>query len=174
MTGTMPHVPYIEAVTAALTAAGLEPGEVDVRDSETRGVYPYLDAVITLDPSGSHDLPDEEIPAGTPWRHGLLLLWEWHTGAEEGGPEEGPIWQFAELKADGASEYPTDLPVYGYAAPAAVVDAARKVIDRRITPDPFSAFGAARWNGGLIGGTWERTEELDAACKAWGAEEVSE
>ncbi|MFE7954438.1 hypothetical protein [Streptomyces sp. NPDC057413] len=176
MTRELPQDGYIEAVSEALTAAGLEPTDHSwTEDSETRGVYCYLNAVITLDPSGTVGDWPEDIPAGTPWPHGLLLLWEWHTGAEEGGPEKGPLWQFAELKADGSSEYPTDLPVYGYASPAAVVQAARKVIDREISPGSFYNLGQPHgWDGGIIGDSWERADELDAACEAWGAKEASE
>lgn len=49
----LPHADYIEAVTDALTAAGLKPAETDVRDSETCGATPFLDAVITLTPEDS-------------------------------------------------------------------------------------------------------------------------
>ncbi|PZT70173.1 hypothetical protein DN402_31640 [Streptomyces sp. SW4] len=165
---TLPHDPYIEAVTDALTAAGLEPTEQWTDDGETKGVYCHLNAVITLDPSGTTDLAREDIPVGTPWRHGLLLLWEWHTGAEEGW-EKGPLWEFAELKSDGSCEYPTSLPVHGYASPAAIVEAARKVISREIGPGHFHNGGVPRWDGGIIGGTWDRVNELEAACEAWGA-----
>ncbi|MFI1021277.1 hypothetical protein [Streptomyces olivaceus] len=61
--------------------------------------------------------------------------------------------------------------MYGYASPAAIVDAARKVIAREITPDPSSSSGGVRWGGGLLGDSWERHAELDAACEAWGADE---
>ncbi|MEV2203718.1 hypothetical protein AB0E11_27680 [Streptomyces fradiae] len=168
---TLPHDPYITAVVEAFTAAGLEPTEHWTDDGETKGTYCHLNAVITLDPSGTHDLDDEDVPAGTPWRHGLLLAWEWHTGAEEGW-EKGPFWEFAALKADGSCQYaPATLPVTGYASPRAVVDAARKVIAREIKPNSSSMFGDVIWGGGIIGEAWERHVEVDAACEAWGAEE---
>ncbi|WP_262702027.1 MULTISPECIES: hypothetical protein [Streptomyces] len=164
----LPHDPYITAVIDALTAAELKPAEWWSSDGETKGVYCYLTAVITLDPSSTHDLDAEEIPSGTPWPHGLLLIWEWHTGREENGdPERGPVWQFAELKRDGSTEYPTSLPVYGYASPAAIVEAARKVIDRSIGAGHFHNFGEPKWSGGVIGDSWERADELEAACAAW-------
>jgi hypothetical protein len=175
-TRTLPHDPYIEAVTEALTAAGLEPTDHSwTDDCETRGTYCYLNAVITLDPSGTI-AADEQPDGGAAWPHGLLLIWEWHTGIEEeqGEPERGPSWQFAELKADGSSQYPTGLPVYGYASPAAVVEATRKVIAREIKPNPFSMFGAAIWDGGIIGDSWERADELDTACETWGVKEGAE
>lgn len=172
----LPHDPYITAVTDALTSAGLAPTEWWTDDGETRGMYCYLNAVITLDPSGTHDDMPEEIPTGTAWPHGLLLIWEWHTGveAELGEPERGPVWQFAELKADGSNEYPTGLPVHGYASPAAIVEAARKVIDHSIKPGHQFNFGAAKWDGGIIGDSWEHANELEAAAEEWGAAEASE
>jgi hypothetical protein len=153
MAAALPHALYIAAVTDALTAAGLPPEEVLTGDSETRGVVCYLNAVITVDD--------------------LLLIWEWHTGAEEGEPERGPQWLFAALKADGSSEYPTELPVYGYAAPAAVVDAARKVIAGEIGAGSFYDYGTAKWDGGIIGDSWEGADELESACEAWGAKETA-
>jgi hypothetical protein len=174
-TRTLPHDPYITAICDALTAAGLElTDHCWTDDGETRGTYCYLNAVITLDPSGTVGEMTEDI-ANTAWPHGLLLIWEWHTGIEEkhGEPERGPQWTFAELNADGSNEYPTDLPVHGYASPAAVVEAARKVIDRSIGAGHFHNFGQAKWDGGIIGDSWERAAELDAACEAWGAEEAS-
>lgn len=176
-TRTLPHDPYITAVCDALTAAGLElTDHCWTDDGETRGTYCYLNAVITLDPSGVLDLDDEDIPDGTTWRHGLLLIWEWHTGIEEDGgePERGPSWQFAELKGDGSNEYPTGLPVYGYASPAAVVEAARKVINRSIGAGSFHGSTLAKWDGGIIGDSWERADEVDTACEAWGTDEGSE
>lgn len=176
MARTLPHDPYITAVCDALTAAGLElTDHCWTDDGETRGTYCYLNAVITLDPSGVLASDDEDA-RNAAWPHGLLLIWEWHTGieADQGEPARGPQWLFAELKADGSNEYPTDLPVEGYASPAAVVEAARKVISREIGPGSFYNFGAPKWDGGLIGGTWERHAELDAACEAWGAQEISE
>ncbi|MCT9105357.1 hypothetical protein N4G69_06905 [Streptomyces mirabilis] len=128
-------------------------------------MYCYLNAVITLDPSGTYELDDQDVPAATPWRHGLILSWEWHTGAEEDGdPEKGPVWLFAALKADGSCVYPpVALPVYGYAS-----------IDHRIKPNPFSSVGVVDWDGGVIGGSWEHADALDAACEAWGTDETSE
>lgn len=174
MTAVLPHDPYISAVTEALTSAGVEPADYWTSDAETRGVYCYLNAVITLDPSGTHDLDRDDIPAGVTWPHGLLLIWEWHTGLEEDGePERGPVWQFAELKGDGSNEYPTGLPVHGYAAPGAVVEAARLVIDGRIKPGHFHNGGQAGWDGGLVGGNWAQADALETAAGAWATKEAS-
>lgn len=69
----LPHDPYITAVCDALTEAGLElTDHCWTDDGETRGTYCYLNAVITLDPSGTIASDDEDIPVGTPWPHGLL------------------------------------------------------------------------------------------------------
>lgn len=167
-TRTLPHDPYITAVCDALTAAGLElTDQCWTSDAETRGTYCYLDAVITLDPKAFGANREE-------WPHGLLLCWEWHTGIEDSEPARGPQWLFAELKDNGSNEYPTDLPVDGYASPAAVVDAARKVIGGEIEPGSFHNLGQWRgWTGGVIGGSWEQVDGLDAACEAWGNAETA-
>lgn len=171
---TLPHDLYISQVTDALTAAGLKPVEYWTSDGETKGVYCHLNAVITLDPGGTYELDDEDVPADTSWRHGLVLSWEWHTGAEDGWEKE-PLWEFAALKADGSCQYtPATLPVLGYAASAAVVGATRRVIAHEIRPEPSSMFGGVIWDGGIIGGSWEQHAELDAACEAWGTDETSE
>ncbi|MFD4264051.1 hypothetical protein ACFWR9_42215 [Streptomyces sp. NPDC058534] len=174
MTTQLPHDDYIEAVTAALTAAGLRPAEHWTSDGETKGMYCHLNAVITLDPSGTYDVDDEDVPTGTAWRHGLILSWEWHTGAEEGW-EKGPFWEFAALKEHDVCQYPpVQLPVYGYASPAAIVEAGRKVISHEVKPNHSSSSGAVLWDGGIIGDSWERHAELDAACEAWGVDEATE
>ncbi|MDJ0460630.1 hypothetical protein [Streptomyces sp. H27-C3] len=172
---TLPHDPYTTAITNALTAAGLAPAEAWTSDGDTRGTYCYLNSVLTLDPSGTLADDSDDAPTDSAWPHGLLLLWEWHTGAEEDGdPERGPVWLFAELKADSSNEYPTSLPVHGYASPAAVVDAARKVVARQIGAGHFHNFGSPQWDGGLIGGSWDQADALNAACEAWGANETTE
>ncbi|GGZ72959.1 hypothetical protein ACFOOM_01195 [Streptomyces echinoruber] len=158
MTQQLPHAPYIEAVTDALTAAGLPPAEVDVRDDETRGTHCYLDAVVTLTPEASG------IHAGR-FEHGLILVWEWHTGLEEGGDERGPVWQWAWRNEDGSNQLPEWLPVAGYASPHSVVTAAQRVL---ADPRPYRA--GERVNGVL----WGRADELDAACEAWAAAETGE
>ena len=162
---TLPHDEYIEAICEALDKVGPEVKDGRTDDCETRGTYCYLNAVIDLDML-TVGLQDE-------WPNGLLLIWEWHTGieAEHGEPDKGPVWQFAELKDDGSNEYPTDLPVHGYASPAAIVDAVRKVIAHEIGAGSFYGRSGPRWDGGIIGDSWERADELDAACEAWGVKE---
>lgn len=174
-TRTLPHDPYITAVCDALTDAGLNVEDGRTDDSETRGTYCYLNAVIELDPSGTRNVDRDDIPDTAEWPHGLLLLWAWHTGANAPWePERGPAWEFAEVKPDGSNAYPTQLPVYGYASPAAIVDAAHKVIGHEIGPGDFYNLGAPWWDGGIIGDSWDRSDELDAACEAWGKQEVAQ
>jgi hypothetical protein len=159
VTRELPQDDYIEAVTVALEAAGLPVKDIRTDDSETRGTYCYLNAVIELDLYGT-DFEKK-------WPHGLLLIWEWHTGIEDGEPERGPEWLFAELNENGSCWYPTSLPVYGYASPAAVAEAARKVITREIRPTSFDG-GPSTWQGAPIGDTWDRHTELNDACETWG------
>lgn len=162
-TKTTPQDAYIDAAIAALTEAGLEPTESWADDGETQGMYCYLSAVITLDPGG-WIRSEAEAPKDADWPNGLLLMWEWHVGVEEGEPERGPSWTFAELLGESRNEEPIHLPVYGYASPEAVVEAVRKVVAREITDaGPF----------GLIGESWDRADELDAACEAWGVKEAN-
>ncbi|MDT6983702.1 hypothetical protein ACFSUJ_12010 [Streptomyces lusitanus] len=162
----LPHDPYIEAVTEALTGAGLRLEQVDVRDSETQGTHCYLDAVLTLTPEASGIDQDT-------WPHGLILIWEWHTGHEAPWePERGPVWKFAELQDHGSNAYPTDLPVLGYASPEAVVEATRKVLAGEIRPYPYiPTVHEQGWTGGVIGSSWEKADELEAACAAWDTDE---
>ncbi|MGW2170366.1 hypothetical protein ACWC1C_07520 [Streptomyces sp. NPDC001705] len=153
----LPHDPYITAVCEALDKAGIAVKDGRTDDCETRGTYCYLNAVIEL------DLNDD-------WPHGLLLIWEWHTGreADQGEPDRGPVWTFAGLKDDGSNEYPTDLPVLGYADPDAIVEAARKVIAYEIQPGSYFNLGQwLGWDGGIIGDSWETADQLDAACVRW-------
>ncbi|MFM9595711.1 hypothetical protein ACKI1J_24375 [Streptomyces scabiei] len=173
---TLPQDLYVTAVCDALTEADVAVDDGRTDDCETRGTYCYLNAVITLDPSGTRDLDPDDIPANAAWPHGLLLIWEWHTGIEEehGEPERGPVWLFAEMKDGSRNEYPTALPVYGYASPAAVVEAARKVISREIGAGHFHNGGAPTWEGGIIGDSWDQADALEAACEAWGTDESSE
>jgi hypothetical protein len=147
----LPQDTYIAAVAAALNAAGIDVADRWTSDGESKGIHPYLDAVITLAPIDGQGDDDG-------WPDGLLLLWEWHTGLEDGGPERGPVWRWAELHADGSNEHPDELMVAGYASPDAVVTAARKAIAHELGAE-------------LIGGSWEYAGVLNAACEAWGAGE---
>ncbi|MET7975789.1 hypothetical protein ABZW44_22640 [Streptomyces mirabilis] len=152
----LPHDPYITAVTDALTTAGLEPADGWTSDAETRGTYCYLDAVITLDPNTS-GIPAER------WRDGLILIWEWHTGieADQGEPERGPSWEWARLvDPHGECGEREGFTALGYPSPAYVVESVRALIERRNQSTPAER--------------WERADELDAACEAWGADEGSE
>lgn len=151
----LPHDSYIRAVCDTLTAAGFTPADAFTDDTDTRGSHFYLRAVITLDDSSG-------IPAKR-WPHGLILIWEWHTGAEaaDGEPERGPSWEWARLvDPHGQCGERQAFTAWGYASPAYVVESVRALIERRNQATPAER--------------WERAGELDAACEAWGAEESAE
>lgn len=149
MTDQLPHDPYITAVTEALTAAGLPPADQFTDDCDTSGSHRYLRAVITLHPDEEH------------WPHGLVLIWEWHTGIEAGfgEPERGPSWALAVL-ADrhGQIRERQAFTVLGYPTPRYVVESVRAL--------------AARRNQNMPAERWDQAHALDAACEAWGAAEA--
>ena len=112
MTSTyaLPHAPYIAAVEAALTEAKMDPEQTDTFVEDSYDV-PYLRGVITLTPETSG------IPADR-YRHGLILIWDWHTGADEDF-DRGPVWQWARRNEGGSNAWPYEpLPVPGWVAPA--------------------------------------------------------
>lgn len=151
----LPHDPYIAAVIYALADAGLTPADAFTDDSDTAGSHCYLRAVITLDDSSG-------IPTAR-WRHGLILIWEWHTGieADQGEPERGPVWQWARL-VDSHGQCGEREPLtewgFGYASPAYVVESVRALIERRDQAAP-----AERWG---------HADELSAGCGEWLAREA--
>jgi hypothetical protein len=109
---TYPHTPYIDAIEAALTEAQMQPEQADAFVEDSYDVA-YLRGVITLTPETS-GVPAER------YQHGLILVWDWHTGADE-DYDRGPIWQWAPLNEDGATKRPLEeLPVPGWASPAIV------------------------------------------------------
>lgn len=151
---SLPHDPYITAVCDALTAATLTPADAFTDDSDTSGSHFYLRAVITLDDSSN-------LPANR-WPHGLILIWEWHTGieADQGEPERGPSWEWAPLvDPHGQCGERAAFTALGYPSPAYVVESVHALIDRR--------------NQSMPAERWERADELEAACEAWGAAEES-
>ena len=151
----LPHDEYIAAVCDALTTAGLTPADAFTDDSDTSGSHHYLRAVITLDDSSG-------IPADR-WRHGLILIWEWHTGLEaaDGEPERGPSWEWARLvDSHGQCGERAAFTALGYPSPAYVAESVRALIDRR--------------NQSMPAERWEHAGELDTACEAWGADEASQ
>ncbi|MEU0200864.1 MULTISPECIES: hypothetical protein [unclassified Streptomyces] len=106
---TAPHTPYIDATEAALAEAKMEPEQTDAFVEDSYDVA-YLRGVLTLTPETSG------IPADR-YRHGLILIWDWHTGRDE-DYNRGPVWQWARLNEDGSSQYPYQpLPVPGWVAP---------------------------------------------------------
>lgn len=111
----LPHAPYIDAVVAELTAATMKPEQADAFVEDSYDV-PYLRGVITLTPETSG------IPADR-FRHGLILIWDWHTGRDEDN-DRGPSWQWARLNEDGSNRDPEELPVPGWVMPAMLAAAA--------------------------------------------------
>ena len=143
----LPHDVYLTQVYLALTDVGLDPDHHTLDDCDTRGTHRYLRGML-------HQPPYRR------WPHGLLLIWEWHTGieADQGEPERGPVLLWAALQADGSNSEPALLPVDGYANPVQVAAAAGELVDT-------GAAVKAR------PGRWHGADVLDAACEAWGAEE---
>lgn len=154
MPDSLPHDPYIEAVVEALAQAGLPVDDFWTADNDTRGVYQYLDAVLTFE-------PDTSGLAGRLWPHGFVLIWEWHTGFEDGGPTVGPVWRWAELvDSHGvASREPEDVSVDGFADPASIVTITREL-------------AASRKVESLHDTEWDQADALGTAVVAWSEKEM--
>ena len=149
-TRTSPHAPYIEAVVNALSEAQMEPERADVFAEDSYDV-PYLRGVITLTPETS------SIPADR-YRHGLILIWDWHTGRDEEF-DQGPVWQWARLNEDGSGKWPFEpLPVPGFVAPPMLAATVTTLVHTgKATP---------------MGSLWQehKRKPVEAAIEAWGAE----
>ncbi|WP_369274464.1 hypothetical protein AB5J55_35095 [Streptomyces sp. R11] len=145
-TYTLPHAPYIEAVEAALTEAKMEPEQADAFVEDSYDVA-YLRGIITLTPATS-DIPDDR------HRHGLILIWDWHTGRDK-YYDRGPIWQWARLNDDGSNRDPEPLPVPGWVAPAMLAGAVATLAHTG-TPTPM----ATPWHEHL-------RAPVQAAIEAW-------
>jgi len=152
-TRTLPHHPYIEAVVDALTEAKMEPGQADAFVEDSYDV-PYLRGVITLTPETS-GVPADRYP------HGLILIWDWHTGADE-YYEPGPNWMWARLNEDGSNAWPyNELPVLGWVAPA-MLAATVATLAYTGKPTPMGS----QWHDHL-------RAPVEAAIEQWAAEEES-
>ena len=148
-TYTLPHDPYIKAVEVAFNEAKLTPEQADAFVEDSYDV-PYLRGVITLTPETSG------VPADR-FRHGLILIWDWHTGRDEEF-DRGPVWQWARRNEEGSNQWPYEpLPVPGFVAPA-MLAATAATLAHTGTPTPMSSL----WHEHL------RTPVLDA-IKAWEA-----
>lgn len=145
----LPHDLYLTEVYLALYDVGLNPDHHTLDNSDTRGTHCYLRGIL-------HQPPYQR------WPHGLLLIWEWHTGieADQGEPERGPAWLWAALRPDGSNTELTLLPVDGYANPTQVAAA----LDELISTGEAVKRRPGRWRG---------ADALDAACEAWGADEAA-
>jgi hypothetical protein len=147
---TTPHAPYIEAIETALTEAQVEPEQADAFTEDSYDV-PYLRGVITLTPETS-GIPADRFP------HGLILVWDWHTGRDE-DYDRGPIWQWARLNDDGSSRYPYEpLPVPGFVAPEMLAATVAALVHTG-KPTPMSSL----WHDHL-------RKPAEAVIEVWGAE----
>jgi hypothetical protein len=146
-TVTLPHDLYLTQVYSALYDVGLDPDSHTLDDCDTRGTYRYLRGMF-------HHPPYQR------WPHGLLLIWEWHTGieADQGEPQRGPMWLWAALRPDGSNSEPVPLPIDGYANPAQVAASFDELVQ--------TASALKRRPG-----RWRGAEVLDADCAAWAAEQ---
>jgi hypothetical protein len=149
---TLPHAPYIEAVETALTEAKMEPEQADTFVEDSYDV-PYLRGVITLTPETS-DIPADRFP------HGLILIWDWHTGRDEDF-ERGSVWQWARLNDDGSNRDPEPLPVPSFVAPEML---AATVAGLAYTGKPIPM--GSQWHDHL-------RQPVEAAIEQWAAEETS-
>lgn len=148
MTDTLPHDEYIAAVCHQLADVGLDPADTTLDDCDTRGLHQYLRALLTFTSDATYGVnPDQ-------WPHGLLLIWEWHSGIEAGEAERGPVWLWAKGLPDGSNTEPAALPVDGIANPVQVAWALAELINRGGTPRRRI-------------GRWDGAAGLDAACDAW-------
>lgn len=150
MTDTLPHDPYITAVTDALTAAGLEPDDWWTSDAETdpyetgpdAGCTTMLSAVLSWD--GHHQAVGDDGPP-----HGLLLIWE-HPAEQ---------WQVAERRAEGGNEEPEFLPTLGlYSHPDAVVAMVRGLLSGEGRPEGHAPY-------------WHPADAVRTAVAAWASDD---
>lgn len=148
-TRTLPHDDYIRAVESELTDAKMVPERADTFVEDSYDV-PYLRAVITLTPETS-GIPADRYP------HGLLLIWDWHTGRDD-DYDRGALWQWARLNEDGSSRFPYEpLPVPGWVMPA-MLAATTAMLAHTGTATPMHSL----WHDHL------RAAAV-TACETWGA-----
>ncbi|MFJ3812226.1 hypothetical protein ACIPWE_38425 [Streptomyces sp. NPDC090073] len=150
-TASTPHQPYIDAVEAAFNDAKMQPEQADAFVEDSYDV-PYLRGVITLTPETS-GIPDDR------FRHGLILIWDWHTGRDE-DYERGTSWQWTRLNEDGSGKWPFEpLPVPGFVAPAMLVAAVATLAHTGMATAMNSL-----WHEHL-------RKPVETAVEAWGAEQ---
>ncbi|MFJ7999018.1 hypothetical protein ACIQ7D_17985 [Streptomyces sp. NPDC096310] len=147
MTDQLPHDPYITAVGDALAAVGMDAAHHWTSDADTRGLHHYLNATLTLTSEDSGIDP-------ALWPNGLLLIWEWHPGREDGEADRGPVWLWAKQLRDGGNSTPEVLPVDGYANPLQVAAAGHElaITGRAVKRRP---------------GQWTSARGLTAAITVW-------
>jgi hypothetical protein len=143
-----PHTPYLEAVVSALAEAKMEPEQADTFTEDSYD-EPYLRGVITLTPETS-GVPDGRYP------HGLILIWDWHTGRDE-DYERGASWQWARRNEDGSNQWPYEpLPVPGFVAPAMLAAAVATLVHTG-RPTPMNSL----WHDHL-------RKPVESAIETWG------
>ncbi len=147
-THNRPHLPYIDAIIAALGEAGMWIEQADAFTEDSYDVA-YLRGVITLTPETS-GLPADR------YQHGLILVWDWHTGHDE-DYDRGPVWHWAPLNEDGSNRELEPLPVPGWAAPP-MLAAAVATLAHTGTATPMSSL----WHDHL-------RAPVEAAIEAWAA-----
>jgi hypothetical protein len=153
-TQPLPHDPYIDAVTDALTTAGLEPTEAwtegeeldRYRDDDLAGLACMLTAVLVWD--GDHPVIADAVAP-----HGITLLWE-HPAEQ---------WMWGQRKRDGHLERePEFLPTLGrYADPASVVAVVRALLAGQALPEGHAPY-------------WHEADAVKRAVDAWAAAETGE
>jgi len=154
VTTHLPHAPYIDAIEAAFTEAKMLPEQADAFVEDSYEVA-YLRGVITLTPETSG------IPADR-FRHGLILIWDWHTGRDEEF-DQGPAWQWARRNEDGSNQWPYEpLPVPGWVAPEMLAATVATLVHTG-TATPMGSV----WHDHLRG-------PVEAAIETWGADEGAE
>ncbi|MFE3657222.1 hypothetical protein [Streptomyces sp. NPDC059165] len=150
-THTLPHDPYITAIETALTEASLTPEQADAFTEDSYDV-PHLRGIITLTPETS-GIPTDRYP------HGLILIWDWHTGRDEDF-DRGPVWQWARLNDDGSGKWPfSELPVPGWVAPE-MLAAAVATLAHTGTATPMGS----QWHDHL-------RKPVETAIEQWAADE---
>jgi hypothetical protein len=119
MNSPMPHQPYINRVTEAMS-----PSDWWTSAAETApdGATCTLSAVLNWD----HEVSPELYP------YGLLLCWDLHTG-----------WQWAECRRDKTNEYPEHLPLPLWARPADVAAAVRALLAGEDVPPATAEYDDA-------------------------------
>jgi hypothetical protein len=149
-TNELPHDPYIAAVLAALTAAGLEPDSSWTSGAETDpwgdGCQMMLNAILVWE-GGHQALNGNQLPDG------ITLIWE-HPAQQ---------WQWGERGPHGVlKQLPEFLPTLGlYSDPAAVVNVVRALLADQPVPEGHAPY-------------WHLADPVKTAVEAWAATDTED